>query len=243
MSIRPVTPQEIGSTREIPSPPPSAPARSRFESFLHQAAGRDGKIDPDEARIAAELARLEQMRRVIAPFDPLEGELSPPIPTAGERQAVTAYSAQAPPPPPPPSESVTGGAAPATPPPVGSIDDIIRTASRTYQVDERLIRGVIRAESGYRVDAVSPVGAQGLMQLMPATARQLGVSDPFDPVQNVMAGTRFLRDLLKRYDGDMEKALAAYNWGPGNVDRHGMRIPSETRQYVAKVKSFIGEMT
>jgi len=74
------------------------------------------------------------------------------------------------------------------------------------------------------------------MQLMPATARSLGVNDSFDPEQNVMAGTRFLGDLLQRYNGDLDSALAAYNWGPGNVDKRPDRLPRETRDYLAKVK-------
>jgi len=80
------------------------------------------------------------------------------------------------------------------------------------------------------------------MQLMPATARGLGVSDPFDPEQNVMAGTRFLKDLLHRYGGNLDDALAAYNWGPGNVDRHGSAsLPRETRQYLGTVKGYYAQ--
>jgi len=74
------------------------------------------------------------------------------------------------------------------------------------------------------------------MQLMPGTARALGVSDSFDPEQNVMGGTRFLRDMLKRYDGNIDSALAAYNWGPGNVDKRPASLPRETREYQARVK-------
>jgi len=201
----------------------------------------DGKIDPAEARLAAEYARLEQMRGVIAPFDATAGDLLPLTPLlTPERRAVTAYQTERDQEVPPATDDAgERGKERGSPPShaANSFDDIIQRASRSYGVDERLIRAVIRAESGFRVDAVSPAGARGLMQLMPATARQLGVSDPFDPEQNVMAGTRFLRDLLKRYGGDVDRALAAYNWGPGNVDRHGMRLPSETRAYIARVKS------
>jgi soluble lytic murein transglycosylase-like protein len=116
------------------------------------------------------------------------------------------------------------------------LDPIIAKASRRYGVDVGLIKAVIKAESNFNPNAVSHAGARGLMQLMPATARSLGVSDSFDPEQNVMGGTRFLRDLLDRYNGDVDSALAAYNWGPGNVDKRSGRMPAETRSYLARVK-------
>lgn len=116
------------------------------------------------------------------------------------------------------------------------LDPIISRASRKYGVDVGLIKAVIKAESDFKPQAVSPAGARGLMQLMPATARSLGVSDSFDPEQNVMGGTRFLKDLLQRYGGNVDAALAAYNWGPGNVDRRPDHLPRETRDYLARVK-------
>lgn len=116
------------------------------------------------------------------------------------------------------------------------LDPIISRASRKYGVDVGLIKAIIKAESDFNPQAVSPAGARGLMQLMPATARSLGVSDSFDPEQNVMGGTRFLKDLLKRYDGNVDAALAAYNWGPGNVDKRPDHLPRETRTYLARVK-------
>ena len=116
------------------------------------------------------------------------------------------------------------------------LDPIISKASQKYGVDAGLIKAVIKAESDFNPQAVSHAGARGLMQLMPGTARSLGVTDSFDPEQNVMGGTRFLKDLLQRYDGNVDAALAAYNWGPGNVDKRPDRLPHETRDYLVRVK-------
>jgi soluble lytic murein transglycosylase-like protein len=122
-----------------------------------------------------------------------------------------------------------------------SLDDIVGKASRRYNIEPGLIKAVIKAESNFNPSAVSSAGARGLMQLMPGTAGDLGVTDSFDPEQNVMAGTRYLRQMLDRYDGNLDSALAAYNWGPGNVDRKGNFLPRETRAYLVKVKSFYSD--
>ena len=122
--------------------------------------------------------------------------------------------------------------------PNASIEELVDKASRQYKIDPALIKAVIKAESNFNPRAVSHAGAQGLMQLMPATAKGLGVSDSFNPEQNIMGGTRFLKSLLDRYNGDLDSALAAYNWGPGNVDRRPDRMPRETRDYLVKVKQY-----
>ena len=112
----------------------------------------------------------------------------------------------------------------------------IASASAETRVDPDLISSIIRAESGFKVHALSPKGAQGLMQLMPGTASQLGVRDSFDPSANVEAGTRYFNQLLESYHNDMAKALAAYNSGPQRVAQyHGVPPYRETRVYVARV--------
>ena len=116
------------------------------------------------------------------------------------------------------------------------LNEVIRSASGTYRLDPDLVNSVIRAESGFNVRAVSPKGAQGLMQLMPGTASQLGVRNSFDPQANVEGGTRYLRELLERYNFDLIKALAAYNAGPHRVEQYGGVPPYyETKAYVARI--------
>jgi soluble lytic murein transglycosylase-like protein len=116
------------------------------------------------------------------------------------------------------------------------LNQVVNAASGTYRLDPDLVNSVIRAESGFNVRAVSPKGAQGLMQLMPQTASQLGVQNPFDPQANVEGGTRYLRELLERYDFDLVKALAAYNAGPQRVEQYGGVPPYyETKAYVARI--------
>jgi soluble lytic murein transglycosylase-like protein len=112
------------------------------------------------------------------------------------------------------------------------IDTAVRDAALLFRVDPRLVHSVIRAESNYAVDAVSHKGAMGLMQLMPATASELGVVCAFDPRENILAGTRYLRHLHDRL-GSWARAVAAYNAGPGRVESG--RIPAETRRYLGEV--------
>ena len=112
----------------------------------------------------------------------------------------------------------------------------ITVAARAHDVNPALIAAVIHAESNFRIQARSPVGAQGLMQIMPATARYLGCKNAWDPAQNIYAGSKYLRELLERFDGNLVLAIAAYNAGPGAVSRHnGVPPYRETRDYVKRV--------
>lgn len=113
----------------------------------------------------------------------------------------------------------------------------IDTVARTYSLESALIHAVVSAESGYNATAVSRKGAAGLMQLMPETAQRYGVANRFDPVQNLHGGARYLRDLLRMFDGNLSLALAGYNAGEKNVVKHGYQIPpfQETKAYVPKV--------
>ena len=119
------------------------------------------------------------------------------------------------------------------------VDEIIKRASNLYGVDPELVTAVLRAESDYDAGATSSKGAKGLMQLMPETAKELGVKNCYDPVENIMAGTRYLKSLLSRYDGNIELTLAAYNWGMGNVERQPGELPRETQAYIARVNRFL----
>ncbi len=115
-------------------------------------------------------------------------------------------------------------------------DTIIRREALDANLDPELLRAVIVVESGFDVDAVSSAGAKGLMQLMPATAKSYGVTNVFDPAQNIRGGAQYLRDLLDRYD-DYELVLAAYNAGESAVEKYGNQVPpfAETRSYIPKV--------
>ena len=119
-----------------------------------------------------------------------------------------------------------------------AFDQLIRQAAQQHGVSEGLVKAIMHTESGFNINARSPVGAQGLMQLMPATARRFNVSNAYDPQQNIFGGVKYLSWLLKRFNGDTRLAIAAYNAGEGNVDKYGGIPPfRETQDYVRRVTS------
>src|SRR5688500_505606 len=124
-------------------------------------------------------------------------------------------------------------------------EELVQEHSQRQSLRPELVRAVIQVESGFNPRATSPKGAMGLMQLMPATARELGVVNAYDPAENIRGGTTYLRRLLDRYDGDERLALAAYNAGAGAVDRYGRNVPpyQETRDYVRRISLKAGTTT
>jgi soluble lytic murein transglycosylase-like protein len=126
----------------------------------------------------------------------------------------------------------------------GDYNDIIENTAQKYNISSALIKAVIKAESDFNPGAVSSAGAMGLMQLMPDTARDLGVKDAFDPRENIDGGVRFLKDMLNKFGGNLELALAAYNAGPGSVVKYGGIPPyEETQNYVKKIISYLKNRT
>jgi soluble lytic murein transglycosylase-like protein len=123
-------------------------------------------------------------------------------------------------------------------------EPLIQQHASSQGIKPDLVRAVIQVESAFNPRAVSPKGAMGLMQLMPATAAQFGVIDPFNPVENIRAGVRYLRQLLDRYNDNEQLALAAYNAGPGAVDKYGSKVPpyKETQNYVQKISGIRGNI-
>lgn len=123
---------------------------------------------------------------------------------------------------------------------VNKYEDVINAASKKYGIDNKLIKSVILTESAGNLKAVSSAKAKGLMQLMDNTAKEMGVKNSFDPVENIMGGTKYLSQLIKKYNGDLKLSLAAYNAGPGNVEKYdGIPPFDETKSYITKVLGYL----
>ena len=203
-----------------------------------QALGRVSEIQAMVAAIAPPVASASAAAPAVATTAPAAaGSFSQSLSTArgGTSAATTAQAAA-------PSGLATGGV--TTLPTTGdgavpaAIEPLLRSAAERNGLDPALVAAVARAESGFRVDAGSPAGARGLMQLMPSTAAGLGVNDILDPAQNLGAGSRYLKQQIDRF-GDLRLALAAYNAGPGAVSRFGGVPPyAETQTYVDRVLGF-----
>lgn len=135
----------------------------------------------------------------------------------------------------PDSSTPAASAAPAMVPPA-EIERLVSSNASTWNVDPALVKAIIANESGFNANATSNVGAQGLMQLMPGTANGLGVTNAYDPAQNVWGGTKYIKGLLDRFGGDMRRAVAAYNAGPGAVEKYnGVPPYAQTQNYVQNV--------
>lgn len=216
---------------------PETSTRSPFQALLHQELGGSNLLDQIFLNyLIKTIQTLLSSQSHTSPFSStptlplsLNSNQSPdPLPEAASQPAPVLSAPSTP-------------SSPAAPAPAGKItnqkiDDAVREAADQYGVEPSLIKAVIAVESNGNPRAVSPVGAQGLMQLMPRTAAELGVTDPFEPAQNIKAGTRYLKQLLNRYQGDRNLALAAYNWGMGNLERNPQGLPRETRNYIVRVE-------
>ncbi|MCG0278608.1 MAG: lytic transglycosylase domain-containing protein [Thermanaeromonas sp.] len=161
------------------------------------------------------LLLLRMLVRLLSPYGTEHKDSPPRAPSQLKREATPSMVA-----------GVTGG-----------YHHLLEEVARKYRLPLNLLQGLVKVESNFNSRAVSPSGALGLMQLMPETARALGVKDPFDPSENLEAGARYLRQMLDLFRGNVELALAAYNAGPGVVQRYGGIPPyKETREYIERVK-------
>jgi soluble lytic murein transglycosylase-like protein len=199
---------ELQALQNFKQPTPSQSGNSLFQEML------SGILSDQNNALGATATRLEELfnnaQTAVDSFDlprPDIGQMLPPI-----QLTKVAAKSQA------------------------DFDGIIDKAASMFNIPAKLIKSVIQKESNFNPNAVSHAGASGLMQLMPATARGLGVKNVFDPAENILAGSKYLRQMLDKYDNNIELALAAYNAGPGNVDKYGGIPPfKETQNYVRKV--------
>jgi soluble lytic murein transglycosylase-like protein len=180
--------------------------------------------------VEAAVARVSQIEALLAQANgaaPVVPATQPASFQSQLQQASAAVPAAGP--------TAAGGGGPVD----GQFSDLINAAAQKYGIDPALLKALIRQESNFNPSARSPAGASGLTQLMPGTAAALGVSNPLDPRQAIEGGAKYLSQQLKAFDGDVRKALAAYNAGPGAVQRYGGVPPyAETQNYVKKVQAF-----
>jgi len=215
----------------------SAAGDSKFAEALEMAMSEEAAGAPFSAGEGPESIRQDFRRQMIStlldhiqPEPPLSRTPWPSLPPLGD--GIDAM----------PSNYRREGTVSDTRGSTDAVQAIIERAGSRFGVDPALIGSVIAVESNHNPEATSPKGAMGLMQLMPETASDLGVARPYDPEENIMGGTRYLKMLLNRYGGDLEKALAAYNWGMGNVEKKPDGMPPETRSYVARVLQHYARM-
>jgi hypothetical protein len=183
---------------------------------------------------AVAFERIDQIQQMMASLAPVGTPSTPSTSFASSLQGATATAASVAP--------QATGTATATPGAATPYAAEIDAAAQRHGLDPALLRGLIRQESGFNADAKSPAGAMGLTQLMPATAAGLGVTNPSDPAQSIEGGAKYLKQQLDRFGGDVAKALAAYNAGPGAVQRYnGVPPYAETQQYVQKVQAYADE--
>jgi soluble lytic murein transglycosylase-like protein len=182
---------------------------------------------------AVAFERIDQIQAMLASLRPVGAPSAPSAAFASSLQAATATAASTTTP-----AATTGATSAAATPFAAEID----AAAARHGLDPALLRGLIRQESNFNPAATSPAGAQGLCQLMPATAAGLGVANPSDPAQNIEGGAKYLKQQLDRFGGDVSKALAAYNAGPGAVQKYnGVPPYAETQNYVQKVTAYANE--
>ena len=220
-------PQTVPQTVQAPSQPAGEPAaEATKQQAKQQASAGITTSKPDSGTVQSAMAESLAKQRVAVMKQVTSAMGKAPTPASS---FFTVPWVETP---------VPFSQPPCDPMPAAELDKLVLENSQQQGVKEDLIRGVIAQESGARPCAVSWKGAQGLMQLMPATAEQFGVKDPFDPRQNVEAGTKLLKLLLTKYKDDVSLALAAYNAGEGRVDKDGgiPQIP-ETQNYVTDIES------
>lgn len=193
-------------------------AVKRLQQLKNHAISLEKQVNPEKAAEKPSFSELLKAGR--GGVNAFRGESATPVGAVDQAEAVSSVA------------PVSLGKSPSR----VQLLNMISKISKKYGVDEKLVQAVIRQESGFNPKAVSHCGAQGLMQLMPATARGLGVTDPMNPVQNVEGGVKHLKGLLARYNGNLILSLAAYNAGGGNVDKYGGVPPfKETQNYVKSI--------